>query len=483
MSHTQVLNKIHPRIYSKLCPNNKLSDLAELVKEWLSLERAPPVSGRAGGPRGQPLVSYPVVGRVLVDDLEALVAADIAARGDSIMGSTSTPPAVQPPPALVAPPQAVSASGGGVSAIAATPAAYGFEEGSAEAVWLRHILATAQADAAESAAMDRDQTEMHFCREEWLSVLNYHYNDDISYDEYIQCCKERGPDAADAMFVDRAQSRLPERDAFHTQELARVEAYKRGEGPYAEAATAHARKVAAFEADSASRAQLPPEEEARAAFLLAASAPCPPVVYARSPWERGCPLPARPFLGFDLECKPLGPADPDYMFVRGQLLLSVDDAFDVRVWSVRREVQEAVYKLELGRIGNEHLLWHSTRDTDPTTLVLERYSVTVVRRQPRVSVFRSCVWRTVRPTSRRPTPIVGSEPSAALHLASDVLGELSVGGYICLRLAELRIRSALPRRFISSRMAAIVGLHTPGGHVSLTFHRSQPGWMAAAAAA
>ena len=213
MSHTQVLKKIYPKIYNSLCPNNKLSDLAELVKEWLSLERAPPVSGRAGGPRGQRLVSYPVVGRVLVDDLEALVAADIPAWGDSSMGSTSTPPAVQPPPTLVAPPQAASASGGSVSAIAATPAAYGFEEGSAEAVWLRHILATARADAAESAAMDRDQTEMHFCREAWLSVLNYHYEDDISYDEYIQCCKERGPDAADAMFVDRAQSRLPERGA------------------------------------------------------------------------------------------------------------------------------------------------------------------------------------------------------------------------------------------------------------------------------
>ena len=131
-----------------------------------------------------------------------------------------------------------------------------------------------------------------------------------------------------------------ERGASHTQELARVGAYKRGEGPDAEAATAHARKVAAFEADSASHAQLPPAEQARAAFILAASAPCPPVVYARSPWERGRPLPPRPFLGFDLECKPLGPADPDYMFVRGQLLLSVDDAFDVRVWSVRREVPD-----------------------------------------------------------------------------------------------------------------------------------------------
>ena len=112
MSHTQVLKKIYPKIYNRLCPNNKLSDLAELVKEWLSLERAPPVSGRAGGPRGQPLVSYPVVGWVLVDDLEALVAADIAAWADSSMGSTSTPPAVQPPRTLVAPPQAASASGG-----------------------------------------------------------------------------------------------------------------------------------------------------------------------------------------------------------------------------------------------------------------------------------------------------------------------------------------------------------------------------------
>jgi hypothetical protein len=68
--------------------------------------------------------------------------------------------------------------------------------------------------------MDRDQTEMHFCREAWLSVLNYHYEDDISYDEYVQCCNERGPDAADAMFAERAQSRRPE-----------SEAYERGEGP------------------------------------------------------------------------------------------------------------------------------------------------------------------------------------------------------------------------------------------------------------
>jgi hypothetical protein len=176
---------------------------------------------------------------VLVDDLETLVAADIAARGDSSVGSSSTPPAVQPPLVRVAPPHAASASGGGVSAIAATAAAYGFEEGSAEAASLSHILAKARADAAESAAMARDQTEMHFCREAWLSVLNCHYEDDISYDEYVQCCNERGPDATDAMFAERAQSRRPESDAFHTQELARAEAYKRGEGPDAEAATAH----------------------------------------------------------------------------------------------------------------------------------------------------------------------------------------------------------------------------------------------------
>ena len=367
MCHAQVLKKIYPKIHTGLCPYNKLDALALLVKNWLSLERAPPMNGRVGGTDGRAQVSYPVVGWVLVGDWETLVGTDIDARGYNSVGSSSTPPAVQPP--LVAPPHAASASGGGVSAIAAIAAAYGFEEGSAEAAWLSHVLATARADAAESAAMDRDQTKMHFCREAWLSVLNYHYEDDISYDEYVQCCNERGPDATDAMFAERAQSRRPESDAFHTQELARVEAYKRGEGPDAEAATAHARKVAAFESDSASRAQLPPEEQARAAFLLDASAPCPPVVHVRSAWERGCPLPPRPFLGFDLECKPLGPADPDYTFVRAQLLQSVDDAFDVRVWSVRREVQEAMYKLELKRIGNEQLLWHSTRDTDPTTLV------------------------------------------------------------------------------------------------------------------
>ena len=105
-----MLKKIYPTIYNRLCPNNKLDGLALLVKERLCLGQPPPKNGRAGGTDGQDQVSYPVVGWVLVDDLETLVAADIAARGDSSVGSSSTPPAVQPPLVRVAPPHAASAS-------------------------------------------------------------------------------------------------------------------------------------------------------------------------------------------------------------------------------------------------------------------------------------------------------------------------------------------------------------------------------------
>ena len=104
-----MLKKIYPTIYNRLCPNNKLDGLALLVKERLCLGQPPPKNGRAGGTDGQDQVSYPVVGWVLVDDLETLAAADIAAPGDSSVGSSSTP---QPPPTLVARPQAASASGG-----------------------------------------------------------------------------------------------------------------------------------------------------------------------------------------------------------------------------------------------------------------------------------------------------------------------------------------------------------------------------------
>ena len=97
-----MLKKIYPTIYNRLCPNNKLDGLALLVKERLCLGQPPPKNGRAGGTDGQDQVSYPVVGWVLVDDLETLVAADIAAS-------------VQPPPPTLVAAHAAATPGASAS--------------------------------------------------------------------------------------------------------------------------------------------------------------------------------------------------------------------------------------------------------------------------------------------------------------------------------------------------------------------------------
>ena len=82
-SSHQVLYKIHPNDYARLCPradskpgvggSNK--DLAVIVKDWMGLDEAPGPDKKVGGR----VVQYPVVGRVLVDKLDALVATERAA--------------------------------------------------------------------------------------------------------------------------------------------------------------------------------------------------------------------------------------------------------------------------------------------------------------------------------------------------------------------------------------------------------------------
>mmetsp|Transcript_18840 Transcript_18840/g.48419 ORF Transcript_18840/g.48419 Transcript_18840/m.48419 type:complete len:504 (+) Transcript_18840:670-2181(+) len=222
----------------------------------------------------------------------------------------------------------------------------------------------------------RADEEMRRIREAWLSVLSHHYDlspDEISYDEYVRCGKERGPDVADELFLKMAKSERPVRDAAYADQVAAREAYDRGEGPRAEAAAAHATKVAAFEASRADRAHLPPEGQALAAMRLECSRPCAPPVGARSPWERCLPLPPRPYLGFDLELLRLPSTDPDFRSVQQRLCASESGAFDVCVWRIRHEVRDAKYKLEADRIGNEKLLWHSSSNTDPSTLVFSDY--------------------------------------------------------------------------------------------------------------
>jgi len=78
----QVLYKIYPQDYEQLCPradqpgvggSNK--DLAKIVQDWMGLDRPLKESWHQSGQQ----IRWPVVGRVLVEDLEARVAAERAA--------------------------------------------------------------------------------------------------------------------------------------------------------------------------------------------------------------------------------------------------------------------------------------------------------------------------------------------------------------------------------------------------------------------
>jgi hypothetical protein len=83
----QVLYKIYPQDYAKLCPKanepgigGSNQALAAIVKDWMNLPRLPPANAKLRQPQGgSRQVAYPVVGRVFVDDLDALVADEHAA--------------------------------------------------------------------------------------------------------------------------------------------------------------------------------------------------------------------------------------------------------------------------------------------------------------------------------------------------------------------------------------------------------------------
>jgi len=86
---SRVLYPIYPDDYARLCPRPNAPGiggsnqaLAAIVKDWMGLPHEPPANG------GQLLlqVAYPVVGRVFVDDLNALVAAErVAVQRDALV--------------------------------------------------------------------------------------------------------------------------------------------------------------------------------------------------------------------------------------------------------------------------------------------------------------------------------------------------------------------------------------------------------------
>ena len=87
MRRTQVLYEIYPQDYALLCPRatepgvgGSNDALADIVQEWMGLPDRPPRNAKLPQPQGAGVqTAYPVVGRVLVDNLDALVADERAA--------------------------------------------------------------------------------------------------------------------------------------------------------------------------------------------------------------------------------------------------------------------------------------------------------------------------------------------------------------------------------------------------------------------
>ena len=87
MRRTQVLYEIYPQDYALLCPRatepgvgGSNDALADIVQEWMGLPDRPPRNAKLPQPQGAGVqTAYPVVGRVLVDNLNALVADERAA--------------------------------------------------------------------------------------------------------------------------------------------------------------------------------------------------------------------------------------------------------------------------------------------------------------------------------------------------------------------------------------------------------------------
>jgi len=422
---SRVLYKIYPRDYAKLCHRASNQALAAIVKDWMNLPDAPPTNAKLRQPQGgSKQVAYPVVGRVFVDNLDALVAAE----RDAVQ--TQAPAAA--PNVAESAHHAVSvgngddqggtdAAGHGISGssdvasadaaeaqpslLTALAAAYGFEEGSSESYCLRRVLAAAgfegvaadalntlarnpkiRRDAKEHGSYLEDQSELRQLRVDWLSTICHYYGlspnaIDISSDElmrrcgqfdldvevpryidqYISRCESKGPDAVDAQY----------RCAAERARSARVT----GDGEPNGSAVVGVPPGALAPAEVAAQGSQTPAERAKTSFLLAMAEPVPLATHRAwvSPWERDMPLPPRPYLGFDLECKLLASTDADAQSVQRRLEESVPDAFDVRVWRVHRQAHETKYKLEADRIGNEQLLWHSSSNTDPTELVFSGY--------------------------------------------------------------------------------------------------------------
>jgi len=241
-------------------------------------------------------------------------------------------------------------------------------------------------DAKEHGSYLEDQSGLRQLRVDWLSTICHYYGlspnaIDISSDElmrrcgqfdldvevpryidqYISRCESKGPDAVDAQY----------RCAAERARSARVT----GDGEPNGSAVVGVPPGALAPAEVAAQGSQTPAERAKTSFLLAMAEPVPLATHRAwvSPWERDMPLPPRPYLGFDLECKLLASTDADAQSVQRRLEESVPDAFDVRVWRVHRQAHETKYKLEADRIGNEQLLWHSSSNTDPTELVFSGY--------------------------------------------------------------------------------------------------------------
>jgi len=77
----QVFKKVYPGEYKDVCgPKDCVRELLPIIKEWMSLNQPPPTNGRIPQPQGEGKPeSFPVVGRVFVDDLARRVADEVDA--------------------------------------------------------------------------------------------------------------------------------------------------------------------------------------------------------------------------------------------------------------------------------------------------------------------------------------------------------------------------------------------------------------------
>lgn len=253
--------------------------------------------------------------------------------------------------------------------------AYGIDPNSNHFLWLHAGIADAVAKAAEDAEAAETEDVYSRVRRDWVEFLSDYYGDWTSVEEYTAWAEKDGPDAADAKVHNTAWAEKDGPDAADAKGHKHNEEARRHNRKQPErcARQTQSPSPAAAETQAA-------REHLKRKFLQQnknVGMQEPTVV----PFERGLPLPPRPYLGFDLEARPMrapgdqtnphlpNPDAADWQAIEANLRRSFPDAFEVQIWRVHRAASEAMYQTELKRVGNERLLWHSTSDTDPLKLV------------------------------------------------------------------------------------------------------------------